>query len=34
MQDPQDLINVFNWAGKIKQPACKPLRVWAKNEEF
>ena len=33
MQDHQDLINDFNWAGKIKQAACKTLRVWIKNEE-
>ena len=33
MQDHPDLINDFNWAGKSKQPACKTLRVWTKNEE-
>ena len=33
MQDHQDLSNDFDWAGKIKQPACKILRVLTKNEE-
>ena len=28
-----DLRNDFHWAGKIKQPACKTLRVWTKSEE-
>ena len=26
-------MNDFDWAGKSKQPACKNLRVWTKNEE-
>ena len=26
-------MNAFDWAGKIKQAACKTLRVWSKNEE-
>ena len=29
----QDLMNGFDWAGKTKQPACKTLRAWNKNEE-
>ena len=33
MQDHQDFRNDFLWAGKIKQPACKTLRFWTKNEE-
>ena len=33
MPDHQDLMNVFDWAGKTKQVACKALRVWTKNEE-
>ena len=33
MQDPQDLRNDFDLADKTKQPACKTLRVWTKNEE-
>ena len=33
MQDHRDLMNDFDWAGKTKQPACKTLRVWTKNEE-
>ena len=33
MQDHQDLMNDFDWAGKSKQGACKTLRVWTKNEE-
>ena len=32
-QDGRDLMNDFDWAGKTKQPACKTLRVWTKNEE-
>ena len=32
-QDHRDLINDFDWAGKSKQPTCKNLRVWTKNEE-
>ena len=34
MQDPRDLMNDFDWELKTKQPACKPLRVWTKNEEI
>ena len=26
-------MNDFDCAAKTKQPACKPLRVWTKNEE-
>ena len=33
MQDHRDLMNAIDWAGKSKQPACKTLRVWTKNEE-
>ena len=33
MQDHRDLMNDFDWAGKSKQPACKTLRVWTKNED-
>ena len=33
MQVNQDVMNDFDWAGKTKQPACKTLRVWTKNEE-
>ena len=33
MQYHQDLMNDSDWAGKIKQPASKILRVWTKNEE-
>ena len=33
MQDHQDLMNDFDCGGKTKQPACKTLRVWTKNEE-
>ena len=33
MQDHQDFMNDFDWAGKTKQHACRTLRVWTKNEE-
>ena len=33
MHAHQDLMNAFDWEGKIKQPACKTLRDWTKNEE-
>ena len=33
MQDYQDLMNDFHWAGKSKQRAIKTLRVWTKSEE-
>ena len=33
MHAQQDLMNAFDWAGKTKQPACRTLRVWTKNEE-
>ena len=33
MQYQQDLINDFDWAAKIKQLACKTLRVWTKNKK-
>ena len=33
MHAHQDLMNDFDWAAKTKQPACKTLRVWTKNEE-
>ena len=33
MQDHRDLMNDSDWAGKDKQPACKTLCVWTKNEE-
>ena len=33
MQDHHDLMNNFDSAAKSKQPACKTLRVWTKNEE-
>ena len=33
MKDHQHLKNDFHWAGKSKQPTCKTLRVWTKNEE-
>ena len=33
MHAHQDLMNDSDWAGKTKQPACKGLRVWTKNEE-
>ena len=33
MQDHRDLMNDYDWAAKTKQPACKTLRVWTKNEE-
>ena len=26
-------MNYLDWAGKAKQPPCKTLRVWTKNEE-
>ena len=29
----EDLRTAFHWASKSKQPACKVLRVWTKNEE-
>ena len=32
-QDHRDLMNDSDWAGKSKQPACKTLRVWTKNEQ-
>ena len=32
-QDHRDMMNDFDWAGKSKQPACKTLGVWTKNEE-
>ena len=33
MQPHRDLINDFNWAAKLKPPACKTLRVWTNDEE-
>ena len=30
--DHRDLMNDFDCARKTKQPACKTLRVWTKNE--
>ena len=33
MHAHQDLSKNFHWAGKIKQPACKTLRVRTQNEE-
>ena len=33
MKDNQNLRNDFQQAGKIENPACKPLRVSTKNEE-
>ena len=30
MQDNRDLMNAFDWAGKIKQGACKTWRVGPK----
>ena len=33
MHARQKLMKYFNWAAKFKQPACKTLRVWTKNEE-
>ena len=33
MEDHQDLMNDFDWAGKIKHPACKILRAWSKSED-
>ena len=32
MQDTKEFMNDFDWAGKIKQYACKTLRVLTKNE--
>ena len=32
-QDHCDLMNDFDCADKSKQPACKTLRVWTKNED-
>ena len=34
MQYHQDLMNDFDWGGKIKQPASKILRVWTKRAWF
>ena len=33
MHAHQDLMKDFHWTAKLKQPACKILRVWTKNEE-
>ena len=34
MQDNRDLMNDFDWPGKITQPACKTLRVWTKMKRI
>ena len=33
MKDHQHFKNDFHRAGKIKEAACKILRVWTKNDE-
>ena len=33
MHAHQDMMKNFHWAAKCKQPTCKTLRVWTKNEE-
>ena len=33
MQDHQELMKDFDLAAKIKQLACKILRVWTRNDE-
>ena len=33
MQAHRDLMKDFDWAAKTKQPACKTLLFWTKNEE-
>ena len=33
MQDHRELMNDLDCAAKNKQPPCKTLRLWTKNEE-
>ena len=34
MQNPKELMNGFDWAGKTKHRASKTLCVWNRNQIF